>query len=227
MSIYLPTTRGISVPPELDIKVLEPSAVANEDRQLLFTHLGIIEPSIADVRASIFRIYSSIPCRVSREDSKAHLCYLYLTQPTDETEAKFKSIAIHSEDGHIGYPHREVFYLRTGHPYGPEALLLPTDSAPGFQTLLLHPTYLENPPLAPNLQHPSWREWLRKFVLMHERLSLFSREGSTMSEACKYVAEHRPEKFLGLLKYLWKYEGKKISENDDLMKNIQDTYASN
>lgn len=48
-----------------------------------------------------------------------------------------------------------------------------------------------------------------------------------MSEACKYVAEYRPEKFLGLLKYLWKHEGKKISENDDLVKNIKDTDASN
>lgn len=227
MAIYLPTTRGISVPPGLDIKVLEPSAVANEGRQLLFTHLGIIEPSIADVRASIFRLYSSVPCRVSKEDSKAHLCYLYLTHPTNETEANFKSIAVHSEDGRVGYPHREVFYLPTGHPYGPESLLLPTDSAPGFQTLLLHRTYLENPPLAPNLQHPSWRKWLRKFVLTHERLSLLSREGNTMSEACKYVAEYRPEKFLGLLRYLWKHEGKKISENDDLVKNIKDTDASN
>jgi hypothetical protein len=29
------------------------------------------------------------------------------------------------------------------------------------------------------------------------------------------------------LKYLWKYEGKKIGENDDLVKNIKDTDASN
>lgn len=225
-SIYLPTTRGISVPPEVDIKVLEPSAVANEERKLLFRHLGIIEPSIADVRASIFRSYSSVHCRVSKGDSKAHLHYLYLTQPPDDTETRFKSIAIRTEAGHIGYPHREDFYLRTGHPYGPEELLLPTDSAPGFQTLLLHPTYLENPPIAPSLQHPSWREWLRKFVLVNERLSLFSRDESTMSKACKYVSKHRPEKFLGLLKYLWKYEGKKISENDDLVKTIKDTDAS-
>lgn len=141
--------------------------MANEDRQSLFTHLGIIEPSIAYVRASIFRIYSSVPCRVSREDSKAHLCYLYLTQPMDETEAKFKSIAIHSEDGHVGYPHREVFYLRTGHPYGPEALLLPMDSAPGFQ----------NTPAPSNISRkPSSRSQLTASVL--ERVA---------SEICSYA----------------------------------------
>lgn len=226
MPIYLPTTRGISVPPEVDIKVLEPSAVANEDRKVLFEHLEIIEPSIADVRASIFRSYSSVHCRVSREDSKAHLHYLYVTQPLDDTETDFKSIYVYSEGGHVGYPHREDVYLRSGHSYGPEELLLPTDSAPGFQILLLHPTYLENAPIAPSLRHPSWREWLRKPVLLKESLSLFSSDGRTMSEACKYVSEHRPEKFLGLLKYLWKYEGKRISKNDDLVKIIKDIDAS-
>lgn len=46
-------------------------------------------------------------------------------------------------------------------------------------------------------------------------------DGVSLSDTSKYVAEHRPEKFLGLLQYLWKYEGKTAVKMPALLKTIK------
>lgn len=222
-SVYMPTTNGIPVPPGVDMQIIEPTAVANKDRHRLFTHLGATEAKVYAVRQYIHMHHEIFGRRVSRANSIAHLRYLYLTH-VDEVESCYKDIAVHSEDGQVGYPHREDFYLRTGHPYGPESLL-PTDNTHGLQLFFLHPEYLEDSTITPSSEHRSWRNWLRRLIHVHKRLSLISRDRDDLSESLRYVAEHRPEKFLGLLGYLWKYDGDSISRDDELIQLIKDTNA--
>lgn len=222
-SVYMPTTNGIPVPPGVDMQIIEPTAVANKDRHRLFTHLGATEAKVYAVRQYIHMHHEIFGRRVSRANSIAHLRYLYLTH-VDEVESCYKDIAVHSEDGQVGYPHREDFYLRTGHPYGPESLL-PTDNTHGLQLFFLHPEYLEDSTITPSSEHRSWRNWLRRLIHVHKRLSLISRDWDDLSESLRYVAEHRPEKFLGLLGYLWKYDGDSISRDDELIQLIKDTNA--
>ena len=223
-SVYMPTTNGIPIPPGVDMQIIESTAVANKDRHRLFTHLGATEAKVYAVRQYIHMHHDIFGRRISRANSIAHLRYLYLTH-VDEVESCYKDIAVHSEDGHVGYPHREDFYLRTGHPYGPESLL-PTDNTHGLQLFFLHPEYLEDATIIPSSEHRSWRNWLRRLVHVHKRLSLISRDWDDLSESLRYVAEHRPERFLGLLGYLWKYDGDSISRDDELVQLIKDTNAS-
>jgi hypothetical protein len=49
--VFLPTTCEIPVLPGVDMPILDPAAVANEERKTLFTQLGAVEPSIASVQA--------------------------------------------------------------------------------------------------------------------------------------------------------------------------------
>ncbi|KAK3941989.1 hypothetical protein QBC46DRAFT_257257 [Diplogelasinospora grovesii] len=225
-SVYLPTTGGTPIPPGVDIQVLDPAAVANDDRKTLFVQLGATEPSLADVWASILKAYGSSGLRVDMAESRAHLHYLYLTHQPKQGRYEFKNISVYSHDDHVGQPHQEDFYLPSDHPYGPKALLEPTDDAPGLRVAFVHPTYLEDVPSPPTSTHPSWKRWLHDFVGVRERLRLVSRKGDSLSDTWNYVAEHRPRKLLGLLEYLWKHEGSRVSNNDGLKAEIKNVSAN-
>ena len=54
---------------------------------------------------------------------------------------------------------------------------------------------------------------------------MVSPSGTDLSDALKYVAQHRPERFLGLLQALWIHEGKTVARHPRLLKAIQDLPA--
>ncbi|KAK3331475.1 hypothetical protein B0H66DRAFT_487633 [Apodospora peruviana] len=226
-SVYLPTTCGIPIPTEVQMDVLDPVAVANSDRKALFTMLGATEPSVVDVRSSILASYGSSVVHVGLAESRDHLYYLYFTHQSKHNRTELKRLHIYNQDEDWGSPHEEDFYLPSDHPYGPEALLGPEDNyPPGLDVQYVHPTYLDDAPSPPTSTHSSWNKWLRDVVGVRDRLRLISRRGDSLSKTWNYVAKHRPEKLLGLLEYLWKFEGTQVSNNAALKKKIKDTDVS-
>ncbi|KAJ6063689.1 hypothetical protein N7499_012369 [Penicillium canescens] len=224
--IYLPKTGEIDIPADVDIRILDPAAVVNEDRRAFFTHLGAVEPSVSAVRSAILANYSPLYSEVCMEDSKAHLHYLYLTHGRHQNEDDFCDFHVYCEHDLTRNPHEEEIYLPSNHPYGPEALLGRTEYSQGMEVLLMHSTYLENIPTRPHPNHPSWRVWLISSLGIHERLSLVSSDGDSLSDSWAYVAESRPGKLLGLLEYLWKHQRSELCQNADLIMEIQNTNAT-
>ncbi|KZF20943.1 hypothetical protein L228DRAFT_223072 [Xylona heveae TC161] len=221
--MYLPTTAGISIPQGVALRILDPAAVTNQDRKKLFIQLGAVEPLINDVRTLILGLYRSNSL-VSLAESKAHLHYLYLTHQPKQTKGNLM-VYIYKNDGSAEYPHKEDFYLPSDHPYGPEALLKPTDTAPGLQVAFVHPEYLEGIPKSTDQSHLSWEKWLHSAVGVRERLRLVSRNGDTLSEIWFYVAKHRPKQLLGLLEYLWKNPRLDFKKDYTLESKIYETSA--
>lgn len=122
-------------------------------------------------------------------------------------------------------PHEEEIYLPHSHPYGPKALLGPTEYSQGMEVLLMHSTYFESIPSRPHSDYPSWRAWLTTSLGIRERLSLVSSDGDSLSDSWTYIAETRPGKLLGLLQYLWKYQSSELRQNADLIMEIQSMNA--
>ena len=224
--VYLPKTGEIDIPADVGIRILDPAAVANEERRAFFVHLGAVEPSVSAVRSGILANYSPSYSEICIEDSKAHLHYLYLTHDCDQIEDNFGDIDIYCDDGCMYNPHDEEIYLPSNHPYGPEALLGETEYSPGMEVLLMHSTYLENIPTGPHSNHPSWRVWLITSLGIRERLSLVSSDDDSLSDTWTYVAESCPGKLLGLLEHLWKYQRSELHHNADLIMDIQNTNAT-
>ncbi|KAK4038181.1 hypothetical protein C8A01DRAFT_17707 [Parachaetomium inaequale] len=224
----LPTTDGIPIPPGVDIQVVDPEAVANGDRMMLFIQLGAVEPSVADVRDSILAAYNSPRRRrdVDVAESRAHLHYLYLTHQPGQAQNDLEGIYIYSHESRFSSPRKMDFYLPGDDPYGPESLLGPTEDAPGLPVPFVHPTYLDDTPQLPTSTHPSWERWLHSSVGIRERLRLVSSSRQSLSDAWVYVAQHRPEKLLGLLEHLWEHEGSRVSSNEDLTEKIQSVSAN-
>ncbi|KAK5994783.1 Protein NO VEIN-like protein [Cladobotryum mycophilum] len=214
--VYLPTTGRVPIPPGVNMRVLDPAAVSNNDRKSLFTQLGAVEPSILEVRSSIMKIYGASVPRISMAESRAHLHYLYLTHQPKQSKDTLKVIYIYDSNGKANKPHEVDLYLQSDYAYGPEALLEPVDDEPGLEVAFVHPAYLEDVPNPPSSTKISWRKWLHEFIGVRERLRLVCRDGDDLSDAWYYIAENRPKKLLGLLKHLWTYEGPIITGSDDL-----------
>jgi hypothetical protein len=225
-SFFFPTVDGISIPPGLDLRVLDPKAAANDSRKSLSILLGVMDPSVVQVRNSVLRMNCSATAHPSMDESKAHLHFLYLTHQFKQITETLGLVRIYSNSGFPIWPVQEDCYLPSNHPYGPEALLGATGNLPGLSVSFVHPTYLEEIPEPPNTGHPSWDEWLQENLGIRNKLRLVSRNGELLSPAWEYVAEFRPEKLLGLLQYLWSSEGGIISRNDDLKGYIRETDAT-
>jgi hypothetical protein len=114
-------------------------------------------------------VYRSSAHRVSLENSKAHLRYLYLTHQSNHSRDGLKDIVIFTKNSQRGKPHQEDFYVPSDQPYGPKDILEPTDSAPGMEVSLIHQAYFEDVPTTPSSSHLSWRKWLQDFVGVRER----------------------------------------------------------
>lgn len=224
--VYLPKTGEIDIPAHVDLRILDPAAVANEDRRAFFIHLGAVEPSISAVRSAILANYSPSYSGVYIEDSRAHLRYLYLTHERRQIEDDFCDIRVYCDHGFTNNPHEEEIYLPSNHPYGPEALLGPTEYSQGMEVLLMHSTYFENIPARPHSNDPSWRAWLITSLGIRERLSLVSSDGGSLSDSWIYVAESRPERLLGLLEHLWEYQRSELHQTADLIMEIQSMNAT-
>ncbi|GFG16303.1 hypothetical protein IFM61392_09435 [Aspergillus lentulus] len=224
--VYLPKTGEIDIPAAVDFRILDPAAVANEDRRALFIHLGAVEPSVSAVRSAILANYSPLYSEVCMEDSRAHLRYLYLTHGSRQIEDDFCDVRVYCVHEIMNNPHEEEIYLPSNHPYGPEALLGPTEYSQGMEVLLMHSAYLENIPTRPYSNYPTWREWLINSLGIRERLSLVSPDGDSLSDSWTYVADSRPGKLLGLLEYLWKDQRPELRQSADLIKEIQSTNAT-
>jgi hypothetical protein len=215
-------TDNIPIPPGVEIPVIDPGAVSNHDRRTLFTHLGVVESSVAGVRNAILKAYEANDGRVDVAESRAHLHYLYLTSQHDEAQIGPRSIYVWTHRISRADPRRVDVFLPSDHPYGPGALLQRAGDAPGLTVAFLHPLYLNNVPQPLTTSNLSWKKWLVDFLGVRDKLRLVSPSRDCLSRDWLYVAEHRPEKFLGLLEHLWKDEGSRyIGGNDSLKAQIR------
>ncbi|OQE11913.1 hypothetical protein PENFLA_c069G02111 [Penicillium flavigenum] len=222
-SVFFPTVNGISVPPGLDLRVLDATAAANECRRSLFVQLGVTDPSVPQVRDSVLSCSATL--YPSIYESRAHLRFLYLTHQFSQKKDELRHIFIYSHSDIPLRPYHADCYFPSDHPYGPEALLRATDDLPGFRVCFIHPTYLEEAPAAPHADHPSWNRWLHDNLGLRDKLRLVARDGRRLSLAWDYVASFQPEKLLGLLQHLWSSEGETISKNDALKQLVRETDA--
>jgi len=114
---------------------------------------------------------------------------------------------------------------RTAVTQVPKSLLQPTGDAPRLQVLFASRKYLDATPEQPSVPHPTWKTWLCGSIGVRERLRLVSRSGDSLSEALTYVAEHRAEKFLGMLQYPWEYEGNSVMRSNNLKEKLKNLEA--
>lgn len=223
--VYLPSTGGIRIPAILDLRVLNSSALKNPDRRALFEQLGVSEATTTQVRGSIFEHFVS--CEILEVDNDLEfLSYLYLTHQTGvHTCEHYRDVWVVTND-RLLCPQDLLIYLPgTNDPYSPESILTRQGTAPEFSFAFLFDEIYEQGPAKPNFGHPSWKSWLVDYLGIHERLSLLSPDGDSLSEPVIWVFNHHPKMFVGLLGHLWPFEGSKVIMRRALVLGIQELSA--
>ncbi|KAF1822941.1 uncharacterized protein K489DRAFT_319943 [Dissoconium aciculare CBS 342.82] len=139
--VYLPTTRGISIPSHLGLSTLDPNAVRNEDRLSFFSALmgrSSMEAPISEVKTLILKRYRSQTGNVTLTESKVDLHYLYLVHPLiDSPDRQLANIKMYERSMRYVAPTAEDVYYPNDHPYGPEMLLECPDGCMKFSISLL------------------------------------------------------------------------------------------
>ncbi|KAJ5982538.1 hypothetical protein N7451_012638 [Penicillium sp. IBT 35674x] len=147
------------------------------------------------------------------------------TQKFSRPEDKQKDILVFCQDGGLRRPSHDDCYIPLDHSYGPKRLLGATDGLPGMQVPFLHSIYLEDTPETPNDSHQSWRRWLQRDIGVRANLRVIAKNGQGLSSVWTYLSEHRADKLLGFLKYVWQFQGTWINEDEARKQFLRETDA--
>lgn len=206
--VFFAKVNGIDIPLGTGLQIVD-GTITNPHRITLFEDLGVQKAALALVRRRIFEIYGELghPRHISLQSSRQHLEFLYLTHQSKEAkEPSYSNIILFDEDGRIFKPSETVMYPATDRsPYSPWELLKESGSAsgtgyraPGFMAhRFLNEEYFAESPSNPAGQSLSWTEWFHR----HLKIPNYVHLGDThLSDAAAYLAEHRPDRFLGALR---------------------------
>ncbi|KAK3315550.1 hypothetical protein B0H66DRAFT_628718 [Apodospora peruviana] len=182
-------------------------------RRRLFAAIGVQSLTSSQVRSLVLRKYDDqrpIPLLAST----SYLRFLYLTHPKNHSSTNYSSVSVCDSKMVVGLvPQREDVYLPDTTAYGPSSLGL------SFVPFI-HENYLNGPPERPTADSALWEDWLYRYIGLRRHLRLVSKDGSSISKECLFVAKNLPSKFLGLLKSLWPLEGSKVASNDSLCRSL-------
>lgn len=236
ISVYYPHVNGVPVPRDLNLHLVDPRAAANAERKQLFDYLGVQAPSACHVRDLIMAKYkcTGIPANIDLSTSRNHLIFLYLTAHLDalsDFHIANPNLWMFDHKGRFRKPAVYHFYMPSDHPYGAQELFRSTNpgdepgaGATGLDVCFVHQEYMKNTPEPPKGQAQPWFEWLKASLFIREKLSLTDKDKGlselVLSNECIYVAQHRPEKFLGFLSAYWEVDGGLITARRNLLQDL-------
>jgi len=214
--VYYANLEGtdLMIPSALDMRIVDPAAVANASRKRLFDAVGVQTASVSSVQNLVAT--KCVNHGLGLSESVECLRFLYLTQRFGKPNVSAPLIYDHHCVVRNG---RNVdVYTRTNHPYDAAQLFYatipgpaPGYGAPGFSVSFVNDTYLKDPPSLPvagpnegqTVIFTRWIDWLATFCNLRTSVSIYDMNRSELTPFGKYVAQHRPEKFVGLLQKNW------------------------
>lgn len=211
-----------SIPTDLGLRLVDLNAEKNPERKRLFHLLGVKKAGASGIRKLIVDKYRQ-PLYIVNDlnISRSHLNFLYLTEHLIRTTNNMYYSHMHILDHECQCKKSDAYhpvYFSDDNPYGPRELFHATktdtktqDVAPGLDVSFIHHEYIDFPPKQPDTESRSWKSWLRDMFNVYDFIPLYTQnldeddiDEYCLSKECLYVAEHRPEKFLGFLVENWR-----------------------
>lgn len=209
-AVYYTDMDKLTIPDGLQLRVVNPLASGNRERRKLFDLIGVRKASIKLVRDQIRQRYRQTGSwSLTNSISVADMHFMYLTQDAATLAEEKLGVKIATIEMSLKDSTSIDVYFPSEDPLSASKLLAPTpsgpgtdDGAPGFSVSFLNNCYLDRPPPEPPAALPGWMTWLHRSLHIRHHLRLQARSSDDISEACRYVARHRPKKFMNLLNRL-------------------------
>ncbi|KAF8865581.1 hypothetical protein BDZ45DRAFT_641278 [Acephala macrosclerotiorum] len=229
LPVFLPYTGNAEIPRDLNLKLVQPTAVLNIARTTLFLHLGVTVAPATNIISLISGRYRGQPsCTLSQNIS--HLRYLYWNLPRDTTTLDKNIYLIDQDSNNVSRTtdHPDyVYFEEPGEEYGPQRLFLSTYSngcnIPGLAIHILHWAYLstfQSRIPAETIHHGrSWKQWLAEFANVKSYPQIRNSGSRMLSDEFKYIIAHQPSKLVGLLKRYWSLYESEIT--NDVSKELK------
>lgn len=226
-SVFFPHIQesDLDIPNGIPWMILRKSSRLTPDTMRLYELMGVKNATIKDVRTAIKGNYNRN--NIDWNYAAIHLRFLYLTD--DDSTIDYARLGIRNSNNFPCYTSHKNIYIRDDEIYGVAELLEPTptgslagNGAPGRQVQFMHASYFENVPKQPKEQKLSWKEWLHIKCGVNRHLPLLDANKTSLSDDCKYLAKHRPDRFLGFLQSVWPGEEQSCQSKSDIVNEILD-----
>lgn len=112
-------------------------------------------------------------------------------------------------------------YIPENYPYGAQGSL--GSGASALRISFVHTKYLEDSLEKPSGMALTWTEWVHECLRVRRHVKLVERQRTSLSRESEFMAKHRPQKFLGFLKYLWPLEGELVLQDTNLLTFLKRT----
>ncbi|OJD13250.1 hypothetical protein AJ78_06272 [Emergomyces pasteurianus Ep9510] len=204
--IYYSHAHKYPIPELPNLNLVDPRAENNPRRKQFLDVLGVKHAQVPIIRRKVIDCFSKY--RFSRNDH-AHA---------------YRGIKLIDNFSSERVPQDHTFYFFDTDPYGAVKLLRPVGSGrhqvenPGLDVSFLHGDYMVATPIQPVEEIRTWKSWLGEMWHVREVIPLTRLD--QLSEECIYVAKYHPQEFIGFLLKYWKFEGKKITESQNLTNEL-------
>lgn len=224
--IYFSDIEGTSlpIPHNIGLNVLHASVNQTGKARDLYKLMGIRTANLSSIHQQILYIFRS-STSLGKLAAAEHLKFLYMTHHLAPDSSFLQGIKIMDLDEGLCSPFDTPMYIFDDDDYGVRELLNRASAwfkAPERSVHIMHSSYFESIPNKPTESSLSWEEWLYSTCNICRFLPLLNEDGSDLSEDCKYLAKHRPDRFLGYLQSVWRYEKERCRNTANIIEKILD-----
>ena len=211
LTVYLPETKGVTIPTDLGLSLVQMTATKNPSWQKFLLELGVIECPAETVIKAISLRYSggvkrSKEANVTLDCSITHLRYLYEFLP-ENILVLDPSIWIFNQETLPVSSNEYLYYNDPDDKENLGGLFEECEDSdcylPGYKVNFLHPDYLHAVDRSTIRNGRSWLSWLELVVGMRHNPQICTKGAKELSGEFRYVIGHRSEKLLWILKRHW------------------------
>jgi hypothetical protein len=211
-TIFFPTCRGIDIPRDLPLSLVNPDYLESPNMIALFESLGISEC----LPERIFPLIKNA-CRSSKWTlgaSREHIKFIYWNFDRLTLNELHNPTMIFTDENKKKWPHNKsswIYHVKSTNEDTYQAVEIFGRSIPfelQHEMHFLSPMYYDYFETCDNRNNKSGIVWLEDFLNLKSTPCIRERKNPLkLSPEIKYIARERPEKLLGVLKADWSRSG--------------------
>jgi hypothetical protein len=201
--IYFPKTDGTSIPTDIGLELVCPTATENAAWAEFLSKLGVTSCPRDSVISSIHSRYNATNLdNFKVSNGVAHIRYLYWFLPKDHSSLA-PQVRLANQHGSLLKKDQYLYFPDEEDDYSPSKLFKQDGKLPGHPVHYLHENYSKA--VDPELIHNGrpWTRWLEEMAGVRRIPELRAKDRDGLSKEFQYIVTYQSNRLLGTLKRGW------------------------